>query len=62
MNRPSEKFELIYEIAQDPENTFSIKQLCELNHVSRSGYYSWIHSLEAKAAMDLVLMVHSLNL
>ena len=45
MNRPSEKFELIYEIAQDPENTFSIKQLCELNHVSRSGYYSWIHSL-----------------
>ncbi|WP_273171365.1 IS3 family transposase [Dubosiella newyorkensis] len=52
MNRPSEKFELIYEIAQDPENTFSIKQLCELNHVSRSGYYSWIHSLEAKAAKE----------
>ena len=52
MGKPSEKFELIHEIVQDPENTFTIKQLCELNHVSRSGYYNWLHSLEAKAAKE----------
>lgn len=52
MGRPSDKFELIHEILQDPENTFTVKQLCELNHVSRSGYYSWFHSLEAKAAKE----------
>ena len=44
MNKSSDKFELIQGIANDPDNMLSIKELCRVAGVSRSGYYNWLKS------------------
>ncbi|WP_276886194.1 hypothetical protein [Allobaculum stercoricanis] len=48
MDTVAMKFELIYEITLDPDNPYTIQQLCTLNHVSRSGYYNWLLSKKEK--------------
>ena len=52
MDKAAMKFELIYEITLDPDNPYTIQQLCSLNHVSRSGYYNWLSSREAHAQRE----------
>lgn len=41
MDKPAAKFALIRDCLADPENMLTVTELCALNHVSRSGYYSW---------------------
>ena len=38
---PSAKYQLIYEMTNQPENALSVSKLCEIACVSRSGYYDW---------------------
>ena len=44
MGTSGRKFEIIRNIAADPENVLNIKDLCEIAGVSRSGYYNWVRS------------------
>lgn len=48
MDKAAMKFELIYAIPLDPDNPYTIQQLCTLNHVSCSGYYNWLSSKKEK--------------
>lgn len=36
---PTERFAFIRESSNDPENVLTIKEMCEIAGVSRSGYY-----------------------
>ena len=45
---PSAKYQLIYEMTNQPENALSISKLCEIACVSRSGYYDWISNAEKR--------------
>lgn len=42
MNESSTVFEIIYSTLSNSENKLSIKELCSIAGVSRSGYYSWL--------------------
>ena len=42
------RFEIVRMMSQRPENTLSIKELCNIARVSRSGYYSWLKALPLK--------------
>ena len=42
MGISSKKFELIYGIVKTPGNVLTVKELCSVAGVSRSGYYNWI--------------------
>lgn len=45
---PSAKYQLIYEMTNQPENALSVSKLCEIACVSRSGYYDWIFNAEKR--------------
>lgn len=45
---PSTKYQLIYEMTNQPENALSVSKLCEIACVSRSGYYDWISNAEKR--------------
>lgn len=42
------RFEIIYETMNKANNRLSVKMLCEIAGVSRSGYYNWVHSAEKR--------------
>lgn len=42
MNESSSMFEIIHTCLNDPKNVMSVKELCEMAQVSRSGYYAWV--------------------
>lgn len=42
------RFELIQQTVSNPDNTMSVTELCDLQHVSRSGYYNWLSSEERR--------------
>jgi len=42
MNKSSCKFEIIHDIVTKSDNVLSVKELCEIAGVSRSGYYNWL--------------------
>lgn len=44
MDKPSAKYEIIHSIASQDGNLQSIKELCQIAGVSRSGYYNWLAS------------------
>lgn len=44
MNESSCIFEIIYHTMQQSHNTISVKTLCTMSGVSRSGYYAWVKS------------------
>lgn len=48
MNKSSDKFELIHGIANNQDNMLSVKELCRVAGVSRSGYYNWLKSAPAR--------------
>lgn len=48
MSKPEVKFELIYEMASHSDNCMTIAELCSIAGVSRSGYYRWIKTAEAR--------------
>ena len=47
METSNNKFEIIHETVNKANNQLSVKMLCEIAGVSRSGYYNWVSS-EAK--------------
>lgn len=46
METSENKFEIIHETIHKADNRLSVKMLCEIAGVSRSGYYNWVHSAE----------------
>lgn len=55
METSNNKFEIIHETLSRADNGLSVRMLCEIAGVSRSGYYNWEHSAkkrEEKEAQD----------
>ena len=44
MDSAGERFEAIRAALADRNNILTVKDLCELAGVSRSGYYNWVRS------------------
>ena len=42
MDSAGERFAAIQEALADRKNILTVKELCELAGVSRSGYYNWV--------------------
>lgn len=52
MGKPHIKFKIIEDTLKSNENTLSIKELCEIAGVSRSGYYQWLSAAETRASRE----------
>lgn len=48
MAEPGSKYELIQASLSEAENMLTVKELCEIARVSRSGYYNWVKSETAR--------------
>lgn len=56
MGTPGSKFQIIQEVLSQEGNLLTVSDLCRTAGVSRSGYYNWLHSADArkkKEAADL---------
>lgn len=53
METSNNRFEIIHEAINKANNTLSVKMLCEIAGVSRSGYYNWVHSADKRAEKEL---------
>ena len=61
------KFEIIHETISKANNTLSVKMLCEIAGVSRSGYYNWVNAADKRdekerqdrADFELILIAYS---
>lgn len=49
---PAEKYKIIQQMTRRDNNFLNITWLCTYAGVSRSGYYRWLNSAEARAARD----------
>lgn len=47
-----EKFEIIAELMKSDDNLLSVKDLCEIAGVSRSGYYRWLGAADKRAERE----------
>ena len=69
MNDSSCIFEIIYNTMQQSHNTLSVKTLCEMAGVSRSGYYAWVKASPARELkeqqdrddFDLILAAYKMH-
>lgn len=52
METSNSKFEIIHETIQKSNNILSVKMLCEIAGVSRSGYYNWVGASEKRAEKE----------
>lgn len=52
MDRASDRFEAVREAVADKKNILTVKELCELAGVSRSGYYNWLHCEKARSLRE----------
>lgn len=52
MNDSSCIFEIIYNTLQQSHNTMSVKTLCEMAGVSRSGYYAWLKATPSRGLRE----------
>ena len=52
MNDSSCIFEIIYNTLLQSHNTMSVKTLCEMAGVSRSGYYVWLKAASSRALRE----------
>ena len=48
MDSAGERFEAIRAALADRNNILTVKDLCELAGVSRSGYYNWVRSEKSR--------------
>lgn len=53
METSNNKFEIIHETIQKTNNTLSVRMLCEIAGVSRSGYYNWVSASEKRAEKEV---------
>ena len=61
MDSAGERFEAICAALADRNNILTVKDLCELAGVSRSGYYNWVRSeknRELREAKDRAAFEH----
>lgn len=42
------KFEVIHNTLQEEDNRLSVKMLCDIAGVSRSGYYRWVNAADVR--------------
>lgn len=49
---PEIRFKIIFDVLHQPGNIQTVKELCILAGVSRSGYYRWIHAKDARIAKE----------
>jgi len=67
MEKPSAVYEIIYSIVSAEDNVQSVKELCQIAGVSRSGYYNWVNSAnkraerEARDRADFELILEAYN-
>lgn len=69
MNDSSCMFEIIYNTVQQADNSLSVKELCAIAGVSRSGYYAWVKAvpireqqeLQDRADFDLILIAFKMH-
>jgi len=69
MNNSSCIFEIIYNTIQLSNNTLSIKDLCSIASVSRSGYYAWVKAAPSRELQeqkdhedfDLILLAYKMH-
>lgn len=67
METSNNKFEIIHETINKSNNRLSVKMLCEIAGVSRSGYYNWVNSegnrvqkeKQDKADFELILAAYN---
>ena len=52
MEKPSAVYEIIYSIVSAEDNVQSVKELCTIAGVSRSGYYNWVNSADKRAERE----------
>ena len=52
MGIPRSKFEIINEVISQNGNKMTIKELCKIAGVSRSGYYKWLNTYEKRKRQD----------
>ena len=52
MDSVGTRFEAVREALADKNNVLTVKDLCELAGVSRSGYYNWIRSENARVLRE----------
>lgn len=52
MNDSSCVFEIISNTVQNADNTLSVKELCEIAGVSRSGYYAWVKAAPVRERQE----------
>ena len=52
MEKPGAVYEIIYSIVSAEDNVQSIKELCQIAGVSRSGYYNWVASADKRAERE----------
>ena len=52
MEKPSAVYEIIYSIVSAEDNVQSVKELCQIAGVSRSGYYNWVASADKRAERE----------
>ncbi len=48
MDSAGERFEVVRAALTDRSNVLTVKELCQLAGVSRSGYYNWMSSQRAR--------------
>ena len=48
LDKPAVRFELIYETINDSENILTVRDLCKIACVSRSGYYQWVGAYDKR--------------
>lgn len=53
MNESSCMFEIIYNTVQQSDNSLSVKELCAIAGVSRSGYYAWVKAAPVREQQEL---------
>ena len=53
MDVSNNKFEIIHETIQKSNNQLSVKMLCEIAGVSRSGYYNWVNAANKRIEKEL---------
>ena len=69
MNDSSCVFEIIYNTIKSTNNPFTVKELCSIAGVSRSGYYAWIKAapireqqeLQDQADFELILIAYKMH-
>ncbi len=67
MDAAENKFKIIHDTINKANNTLSVKMLCEIAGVSRSGYYNWVNSdtkrieKECQDRADLELILTAYN-